>query len=80
MLPRIPKPKRHHPIFNLNFNNQAPPLIPTPKKTSGVSWPMMSFGLSTLLAVSETLPFYTNLESNGIIDAIKIAMEHLKNI
>lgn len=35
-------------------------------------------GISSLLAISETLPFLTDLKSNGIIDTIKVGVEEAK--
>jgi hypothetical protein len=68
MRTRIPRS-----IINLNITS-------VPNKKTGWSWPMVSFGLSTLLAVSETLPFFSEYSGNGIIDAIKVASEQLKKI
>lgn len=71
MRTRIPLQKH-----TINFN-----ITPASQnKKSGWSWPMVSFGLSTLLAVSETLPFFSEYRGNGIIDAIKVASEQLKKI
>lgn len=70
---KAPRVKTRH-IINFNITPASQ------NKKSGWSWPMVSFGLSTLLAVSETLPFFSEYRGNGIIDAIKVASEQLKKI
>ena len=72
MTPRIPKP-RH--IINFNITTPSPSPSPQASKKSGY---LVSFGLSTLLAISETLPFFSEYRGNGIIDAIKVASEQLR--
>jgi hypothetical protein len=40
----------------------------------------MMFGSGTLLAISETLPFMSDIKANGIIDAIKKIRDELKSL
>lgn len=40
----------------------------------------MMFGSGTLLAVSESLPFMTDVKANGILDAIKKIREEYKSL
>lgn len=40
----------------------------------------MVFGSGTLLAISESLPFITDIKANGILDAVKKIREEYKNL
>ena len=38
------------------------------------------FASGTLLAISESLPFFTNVKANGILDALKKIREEYKSL
>jgi hypothetical protein len=40
---------------------------------------ILMFGSGTLLAISESLPFMTDIKANGILDAIKKIREEYKD-
>jgi hypothetical protein len=40
----------------------------------------ITFGSGTLLAISETLPFMSDIKANGIIDVIKKIRDELKSL
>lgn len=40
----------------------------------------MMFGSGTLLAVSESLPFMTDIKANGILDALKKIRNEIKDL
>lgn len=52
--------------------------MPSQPKNSFHSY--MMFGSGTLLAISESLPFITDIKANGILDAVKKIREEYKNL
>lgn len=61
-----------------NFKNKHN--IPTSIKNQSNTFKNLSFGLSCLLAISESLALDKSVQSNGIIHAIKSLKDEIKEL